>query len=77
MIADDTVLNVNFPAIQLLDDAQGFAERMLQNSAQSARDARHSSAAHEFDLACHCTARGVPRRLLLASDQVHSAASTA
>jgi protein SDA1 len=30
MIADDTVLNVNFPAIQLIDDAQGFAERMLQ-----------------------------------------------
>jgi protein SDA1 len=31
LIADDTVLNVNFPAIQLIDDAQGFAERMLQN----------------------------------------------
>lgn len=31
MINDDTVLKVNFSAIQLLDDPQGFAERMLQN----------------------------------------------
>ena len=31
VIEDDTAVNVNFPAIQLIDDPQGFAERMLQN----------------------------------------------